>query len=218
MSIPKDYVSIKWSTGDTLTTINVSQSGTYNAYLINSENCRDTLSIKVIFADSAKPVIEKQGLLCKGNNVRLKTEKKYKSYQWSTSQFTDSIYINEPGLYSVKVWDNNGCPGTAKIKIDRLRHEINYRFTGNFLFEPEETYGNENKELEKKRKEEQEIKENTLKKAEQEFEDRINNKIYENSFEWRFEFPEVLDDNGDFIGFDVVIGNPPYKMIQVSAA
>jgi adenine-specific DNA-methyltransferase len=36
------------------------------------------------------------------------------------------------------------------------------------------------------------------------------NKIYENSFEWRFEFPEVLDENGDFKGFDVVIGNPPY--------
>ncbi|PAF53884.1 hypothetical protein BKH42_03890 [Helicobacter sp. 13S00482-2] len=31
-----------------------------------------------------------------------------------------------------------------------------------------------------------------------------------NSFEWRFEFPEVLDENGDFIGFDLVIGNPPY--------
>ncbi len=37
-----------------------------------------------------------------------------------------------------------------------------------------------------------------------------NNKIYENSFEWRFEFPEVLNDDGEFIGFDVVIGNPPY--------
>ena len=37
-----------------------------------------------------------------------------------------------------------------------------------------------------------------------------NNKIYENAFEWRFEFPEVLNDVGDFIGFDVVIGNPPY--------
>jgi hypothetical protein len=36
------------------------------------------------------------------------------------------------------------------------------------------------------------------------------NKIYENAFEWRFEFPEVLNDNGDFVGFDVVIGNPPY--------
>ena len=31
-----------------------------------------------------------------------------------------------------------------------------------------------------------------------------------NAFEWRFEFPEVLNDKGDFMGFDVVIGNPPY--------
>jgi len=38
--------------------------------------------------------------------------------------------------------------------------------------------------------------------------------IYFNSFEWRFEFPEVLDDNGYFIGFDAIIGNPPY--IQLS--
>ena len=29
-------------------------------------------------------------------------------------------------------------------------------------------------------------------------------------FEWRYEFPEVLDDDGKFIGFDVIIGNPPY--------
>jgi hypothetical protein len=28
--------------------------------------------------------------------------------------------------------------------------------------------------------------------------------------EWRFEFPEVLNNKGDFIGFDIVIGNPPY--------
>ncbi|MEY4504201.1 MAG: hypothetical protein RL154_494, partial [Pseudomonadota bacterium] len=35
-------------------------------------------------------------------------------------------------------------------------------------------------------------------------------KIYENAFEWRFEFPEVLNEKGEFVGFDVVIGNPPY--------
>lgn len=34
--------------------------------------------------------------------------------------------------------------------------------------------------------------------------------IYNNAFEWRFEFPEVLDDNGNFVGFDLIIGNPPY--------
>ena len=41
-------------------------------------------------------------------------------------------------------------------------------------------------------------------------EDIKTNKIYENAFEWRFEFPEVLNDDGDFMGFDVIIGNPPY--------
>ncbi len=35
-------------------------------------------------------------------------------------------------------------------------------------------------------------------------------KIYQNAFEWRFEFPEVLNEQGEFVGFDVVIGNPPY--------
>jgi hypothetical protein len=40
--------------------------------------------------------------------------------------------------------------------------------------------------------------------------DVANSKIYQNSFEWRFEFPEVLNEKGDFVGFDVVIGNPPY--------
>lgn len=34
--------------------------------------------------------------------------------------------------------------------------------------------------------------------------------IFNHAFEWRFEFPEVLDDNGKFVGFDAVIGNPPY--------
>ena len=34
--------------------------------------------------------------------------------------------------------------------------------------------------------------------------------LYGNAFEWRFEFPEVLDENGNFIGFDIVIGNPPF--------
>ena len=53
-----------------------------------------------------------------------------------------------------------------------------------------------------------------IKKLETELEEIKNNKIYDNAFEWRFEFPEVLNDEGDFVGFDVVIGNPPYGMIK----
>jgi very-short-patch-repair endonuclease len=53
-----------------------------------------------------------------------------------------------------------------------------------------------------------------IKNLETEIEEIKANKIFENAFEWRFEFPEVLNDDGDFVGFDVVIGNPPYVQLQ----
>ncbi|WP_395051662.1 Eco57I restriction-modification methylase domain-containing protein [Flavobacterium sp.] len=53
-----------------------------------------------------------------------------------------------------------------------------------------------------------------IKTLDTEIEEIKLNKIYENAFEWRFEFPDVLNDEGDFVGFDAVIGNPPYGMIN----
>ncbi len=74
-------------------------------------------------------------------------------------------------------------------------------------------------ELSKKEKDEWNAKVAKLttesQKLEAEIEEIKGNKIYENAFEWRFEFPEVLDDNGDFVGFDVVIGNPPYLNVEL---
>ena len=34
--------------------------------------------------------------------------------------------------------------------------------------------------------------------------------VYKNAVEWPLEFPEVVNEEGTFEGFDVVIGNPPY--------
>ena len=55
---------------------------------------------------------------------------------------------------------------------------------------------------------------NEITKLETEIGEIKNNKIYENAFEWRFEFPEVLNGDGDYIGFDMIIGNPPYIQLQ----
>lgn len=38
----------------------------------------------------------------------------------------------------------------------------------------------------------------------------LSGESYKNAFEWRFEFPEVLNEQGEFMGFDLVVGNPPY--------
>jgi hypothetical protein len=41
-----------------------------------------------------------------------------------------------------------------------------------------------------------------------------NNSIFQNAINWGIDFPEILDSNGNFRGFDAVITNPPYIRIQ----
>ncbi|MBN8678206.1 MAG: Eco57I restriction-modification methylase domain-containing protein [Chitinophagales bacterium] len=49
-----------------------------------------------------------------------------------------------------------------------------------------------------------------LEKLDAQIEEIRANAIFRDAFEWRFEFPEVLDDEGVFRGFDCLVGNPPY--------
>lgn len=87
-------------------------------------------------------------------------------------------------------------------KLQKLSYELN-------LLTSEQLFEMSTKEKAAWNKKVKKLTEQT-KKIEAEIEEIKANKIYENAFEWRFEFPEVLNDDGDFIGFDVVIGNPPY--------
>lgn len=49
-----------------------------------------------------------------------------------------------------------------------------------------------------------------VKEAQKLLQERLKNPLYAHGMEWRMEFPEILGENGEFIGFDLVIGNPPY--------
>ncbi|HUX59000.1 MAG TPA: TaqI-like C-terminal specificity domain-containing protein [Bacteroidales bacterium] len=89
------------------------------------------------------------------------------------------------------------------LKLNKLNGELLSLTGQSSLFELTKTQKDEwNKKVKKLTEE--------IKKYETEMEEIKSNKIYENAFEWRFEFPEVLNNDGDFVGFDVVIGNPPY--------
>jgi hypothetical protein len=87
-----------------------------------------------------------------------------------------------------------------KRKLENELYELNNQQQ---LFEPSK------KEITERNKKIKQLAED-IEKLALEIETIKSNKIFENAFEWRFEFPEVLDDKGDFIGFDVIIGNPPY--------
>jgi len=93
-------------------------------------------------------------------------------------------------------------------KFYKLKQEYDYKFPENGLFvrEPEQDYGGNKKN----RAEEKQRLALELQKVKEQVENEKTFFETNNAFEWRFEFPEILNDDGDFIGFDVVIGNPPY--------
>lgn len=98
------------------------------------------------------------------------------------------------------------------LKLMKMQYEYNQLMAPNIFKEDDAVYGSKDNKM--KAKERLQKLETEIEKQNKEVDDIKTNKIYENAFEWRFEFPEVLNDDGDFVGFDVVIGNPPYKMIQ----
>lgn len=83
-------------------------------------------------------------------------------------------------------------------KLSRLLSERN-KAGAISLFEEENKNSKEVAELNKQ-----------LAKAEKELEYRLKNPLFAKGMEWRMEFPEILGESGEFLGFDLVIGNPPY--------
>ncbi|WRB31561.1 class I SAM-dependent DNA methyltransferase [Helicobacter pylori] len=96
--------------------------------------------------------------------------------------------------YGDEIFDLSTAFGMEMLKIARLK-ENNYRFNPTLTKKQPNPIGVEANRLLIKIRECYEILENLR-----------NSK----ALEWRFEFPEVLDDEGDFLGFDCIIGNPPY--------
>lgn len=96
-----------------------------------------------------------------------------------------------------KITDRN----PTKIKLTKLTDEFLKKYVNEKLF---------SENLTAAQKKDKARLDKEIAKLNKELEAYIKNPIFSNSFEWRFEFPEVLNEKGDFIGFDVVIGNPPY--------
>ncbi len=107
------------------------------------------------------------------------------------------VIENIKGDFVTHIGRNN----TEQKKLNKLNEEFQNKYVANKLFSQKLTTAQEKdkQSLKKKVEAQQKI-----------IDDAKANVIYKNAFEWRFEFPEVLNNNGDFEGFDVVIANPPY--------
>ena len=162
--------------------------------------CGNSLVYRFNLEDSIKSVLRETGITIKQykNGVA-----KYKNAQDKEEKKELEILISE---IKSKLKTEIGQKEPKRVKLNRYRAELNDLLTPQ-LFEF-------TKKEQKERQKRIEFLHRGIKVLEDYFQEICSNKIYLGAFEWRLEFPEVLDDEGNFIGFDCIIGNPPYIQLQ----
>lgn len=101
------YSSYLWSTGDTTSSINVNQSGTY---WLQTTDVLGLISVDTILVKYKEVALPLSTLFCPGDvvswNAGLGVDY---DYSWSGGETTETISINSSGAVNVVVTDSLGC-------------------------------------------------------------------------------------------------------------
>lgn len=162
--------------------------------------CGNSLLHRFDLTDSIKSVLKETGISI---GQYRNAVNKYKNAQDKAEKWElDSIIAEIISKLTTEI----GAKDPKKLRLNKRRAEL-VNLLAPQLFE-----------MSKKEQKDWQKRVDAVKKEiaelESYFEEINSNKIYLGAFEWRIEFPEVLDADGNFIRFDCVIGNPPYIQLQ----
>lgn len=125
---PTNSGSFLWSTGDTTSTLEATLPGDYFAFAVDSLGCyaaSNTVSITE-YPVPESPSIEASSLsFCAGSGVTISSNEN-DSYEWSTGEIGDSIFVNMGGFYFVQNSNEFGCwVNSDTLEITELPLPIN---------------------------------------------------------------------------------------------
>ncbi len=112
-----EYAGYHWSTGDTTRRIIVSSTGAYHVDVRDAFGCSGrSLPVSITVVPLPEPVIAVLGdaEICEGDSVVLDGGGGYARYAWSTGATTRSIPVKTGGTYTLTVWNDAGCDGSAE--------------------------------------------------------------------------------------------------------
>ena len=112
------YTSYLWSTGDTINSINVHQTGNYSVIVQSASGGTDTLS--TIVTANPTPVIQSPAKICPGQTATLTVQNSYASYLWGPGFSTSNSITTGAGTFWLTVFDSLGCFGSDTISIEEI--------------------------------------------------------------------------------------------------
>ncbi len=126
LSAPVGYVKYKWSTGDTLKEIEITEIGVYSVVVTGENGCIGTDSVEVIPADPIEVSIIGDPKICPGGSIELEADKDYASYNWSNGDTTKQATITQTGNYTLTVTNEEGCSGEASVDVTLIDAELRF--------------------------------------------------------------------------------------------
>ncbi|MCO6496439.1 MAG: gliding motility-associated C-terminal domain-containing protein [Chitinophagaceae bacterium] len=113
-----NFVSYLWNTGATTRTITVKGTGVYSVVVTDINGCKggDTVKINRILRSPSR-FLPGDTAICSYGELTISPDAPFRSYKWSTGDFSPAITITEPGLYWLEVKDGNGCIGSDSIIV-----------------------------------------------------------------------------------------------------
>ena len=83
--------------------------------------CHGTTSFGLYIGEFQEPRIITEGTICNDGKLALTADSVYSSYLWSTGETTRTIYVTEPGTYTLiveKAYGDRVCDGVTELVIE----------------------------------------------------------------------------------------------------
>lgn len=124
LSTARGYQIYRWSTGDTLSDINITRGGLYTLTVTDFNNCVGDTSFTVQTLSNPKPQITGDKVICDGTRANLDATPGYSLYNWSNGRNTASISVGNPDLYILIVTSANGCINRDSIDLPLVKPKL----------------------------------------------------------------------------------------------
>ncbi|WP_282779008.1 gliding motility-associated C-terminal domain-containing protein [Phaeodactylibacter xiamenensis] len=135
LSAGAEYVAYTWSTGSSAESITIDSGGVYRVTVTDVNGCISQDSYQLLEYNLPAVAIGGSASFCPGGFATLNAGADYAAYEWSTGSGASSIEVDQEGLYTLTVTDDNGCTNTASLQVSQ-QEELSPVISGPLQFCP----------------------------------------------------------------------------------